>query len=88
MLIGEFCSIRDSDHGIGASQLIRQQPMETRPLFIGNDVWIGRGVAVLKGTEFIGDGAVIGANAVVKSAVPENTIAVGIPAKKIGIRKP
>lgn len=46
---------------------------------IGNDVWIGDGAVILKGK--IGDGAIIGANAVVTSDIPSYAIAVGCPAK-------
>lgn len=46
---------------------------------IGNDVWIGQRVAVLAGVN-IGDGAVIGAAAVVASDVPPYAIVIGNPA--------
>lgn len=46
---------------------------------IGNNVEIGAG-AVLLGDIKIGENAQIGANAVVLCDVPENTIAVGVPA--------
>ena len=47
---------------------------------IGNDVLIGAGACVLGGVK-IGDGAKIGANAVVVKDVPSGSTAVGIPAK-------
>jgi len=47
---------------------------------IGNNVVIGTGAKVL-GPIKVGDGAKIGANAVVLENVPANTTAVGIPAK-------
>jgi len=46
---------------------------------IGNDVRIGAGARIL-GPVTIGDGAVIGANAVVLSDVPAGAVAVGVPA--------
>ncbi len=46
---------------------------------IGNDVIIGAGARIL-GPITIGDGATIGANAVVVSDVPPGTTAVGVPA--------
>ena len=49
---------------------------------IGNDVWIGANVVVLRGVT-IGDGAIIAANAVVTKDVPPYSIAGGIPAKVI-----
>lgn len=45
----------------------------------GNDVWIGQNAAILPGVH-IGDGAIIGANAVVSKDVPPYAIAVGNPA--------
>lgn len=47
---------------------------------IGNDVEIGCGARIL-GPVRIGDGAVIGANAVVLHDVPDGATAVGIPAR-------
>jgi serine O-acetyltransferase len=52
---------------------------ELRPL-IGDSVTIGSGAKVLGGIT-IGNGVTIGANAVVTKSLPNNTTAVGIPAK-------
>ena len=49
---------------------------------IGNDVLIGAGAKVL-GPFRVGDGAKIAANAVVLEAVPEDSTAVGIPARVV-----
>jgi serine O-acetyltransferase len=49
---------------------------------IGNDVFIGAGAKVL-GPIKVGDGATIGANAVVLDDVPPHSVAVGIPARVI-----
>lgn len=49
---------------------------------IGNDVWIGANVVVLRGVT-IGDGCIIAANAVVTRDIPPYSIAGGIPAKVI-----
>lgn len=40
------------------------------PLEIGNDVWVGENSVILPNVKFIGDGAVIGAHAVVTKDVP------------------
>jgi acetyltransferase-like isoleucine patch superfamily enzyme len=50
------------------------------PVCIGNRVWIGFGACILPGVK-IGDGAVIGARAVVASDVPPHAISVGNPAR-------
>jgi serine O-acetyltransferase len=47
---------------------------------IGNDVYIGAGAKIL-GPVTIGDGAIIGANAVVIDDVPAGATAVGVPAR-------
>jgi len=52
---------------------------------IGNDTWIGAQANILRGVS-IGDGAVIGANALVLHDVPPYAIAVGSPAKVIKYR--
>ena len=52
---------------------------------IGNDVWIGAGASIMTGIT-IGDGAVIGANAVVTKDVPPYAVVVGVPARIIKYR--
>ena len=47
---------------------------------IANDVWIGQNAVILPGVH-IGDGAIIGANAVVASDIPPYSVAVGNPAR-------
>jgi len=84
-LIGEYVSIRDANHGTSAAALIRSQPLESKPISIGRNVWIGRGCCILKGVT-IGDGAVIAANTVVTHDVQPNTIHAGVPAREIGKR--
>lgn len=51
-------------------------------IFVGNDVWIGFEAVILSGVT-IGDGAIIGARAVVTKDVPPYTIVGGVPAKTI-----
>lgn len=51
-------------------------------IVIGNDVWIGYEAIILSGVT-IGDGAIIGARAVVTKDVPPYTIVGGVPAKPI-----
>ncbi|MET1063274.1 MAG: CatB-related O-acetyltransferase [Aeromicrobium sp.] len=54
---------------------------------IGNDVWLGANVVVLRGVT-IGDGAIVAANAVVTKDIPPYTIAAGMPATVIRPRVP
>lgn len=85
-MIAAHCYIIDSDHGMKQNINMMEQENTVEKVVIGNDVWLGSGVKVLKGS-VIKDGAVVGANAVVKQTVQENCIVAGVPAKVIGERK-
>nr|WP_141211028.1 DapH/DapD/GlmU-related protein [Enemella dayhoffiae] len=52
-------------------------------MVIGTGVWFGANVTVLPGIT-TGDGAAIGAGAVVTKDVPAGAIVVGVPAKQVG----
>lgn len=62
------------------SRRIYSEDEDDRPVFIGENVWIGMGSLVLKGTK-IGDNSIIGAGSVVAGEIPANVIAAGVPAK-------
>lgn len=79
-VFGDDCIIRN-----GVTVGLRHTGQRGAPI-IGNCVDIGAGAKVL-GSIHIGDDVAIGANAVVITDVPSNSIAVGIPAK-IRPRKP
>lgn len=49
---------------------------------IENNVWIGDNVVVLPGCT-IGEGSIVGANAVVTADIPPYSVAVGNPARVI-----
>jgi acetyltransferase-like isoleucine patch superfamily enzyme len=90
VLIGEFVSIRDSSHRFrDAGTRIKLQGDRIGSILIENDVWIGRGAIVLGREEglTVGQGAVIGANSVVRDSVPAFAIVAGSPAKLIGMRQ-
>ena len=48
---------------------------ESKPISIGNNVWIGANSIILPGVT-IGDGAIIGAGSVVVKSIPSNVIVV------------
>ena len=54
----------------------------TKPIIIGNDVYIGNNVLLLPGVK-IGNKVIVGAGAVVTRDIPDNSVAVGIPARVI-----
>lgn len=65
---------------------IRLQGGIAKDILIGEDVWLSANVTVLGGLT-IGKGAVIGAGSVVTNDIPPYSIAVGVPAKVIGLRE-
>lgn len=80
--IGKYCAIShdftvmDSDaHKINGIK-------QTKPVSIGNHVWIGTRVTILKGVT-VGDGVVLAAGAVVTHDIPNGCMAGGVPAKII-----
>lgn len=82
--IASGCKFIDHDHGITGLR-IDESPGREVPIKLGRHVWLGFNVIVLKGVE-IGDGAVVGAGAVVVKCVPPGEIWAGVPAVKIGVR--
>lgn len=82
---GSFVQVLDTGHGFKKDILIKDQEAIIGETVIGKDVWIGVGAKILMGVT-IGDGAVIGANAVVTKDIPSNAIAVGVPAEVIKYR--
>jgi acetyltransferase-like isoleucine patch superfamily enzyme len=91
--IGRECVIADRvmfidfDHVITDSETpIRNQGLTTSPVRVGNNVWIGYGAAILRGVT-VGDGAVIGTNAVVTKDVPPGAIVGGVPARVLRMRE-
>ena len=81
-LIGARTIFMDSDfHGIQPDK--RQEPGQTVPIIISNNVWIGSHCIILKGVH-IADDAVIAAGSLVTKNVALGEIVGGNPAKHIG----
>lgn len=76
-LLGTHVIILDSDfHDV----VDHDRVPESRPVIIGDGVWIGNRATILPGVT-IGDGAVVGAGSVVISDIPARCLAMGNPAR-------
>lgn len=84
-LIASGCKFIDHDHGTAIGELMHQQYGNRAKISIGQDVWLGCNVIVLKGVN-IGNGAIVAAGAVVTKSIPAYEIWGGVPAKKISQR--
>lgn len=97
LLIGNYCAIGEnvrfitSNHDAGyltvnyrlQSKLLGRRLVGSKlGITIGNDVWIGDQAIILPGLS-IGDGAIVGAGAVVTKSVEPFTIVAGNPARVI-----
>ena len=80
--IGEYASIRDSNHTRGDGSQVRTSGHTGRAIRIGRNVWIGRGVTILPGVT-VGDDAIVGANAVVTHDVAGGETVGGVPARPL-----
>ena len=84
VVISERVVLRDSDnHTIKAIDAISSDESAlTAPIVIGDHVWIGMNVMVLKGVT-IGEGSVVAAGSVVNKDVPPHCLVAGVPAKVV-----
>ena len=81
-LIAANCQIFDSS-GHGTSLKDRSESQgKSKPIIIGDNVWIGTGCIILPGTT-IGNHSVISAGSVVRGVVPEGVVFAGNYAKFI-----
>ena len=86
-LIAPFSILMAADHIYkDSNKPIREQGYISGNIIIEDDCWLGAHVTVTKGVT-IGEGTVIGANSVVTHDIPAYSVAVGVPAKVIKIRK-
>lgn len=81
--------ISDTNHGnyVGSkcsypTEAPNKRELVSDPVSIGDNVWIGDNVVVLAGAH-IGNGCIVGANAVVTKKFEDNCIIAGVPAKVI-----
>lgn len=82
-LIGGNVLITDSDwHPLSVTERHMHEKAVTKPIVIGENVFIGTRSIILKGS-IIGNNSVIGAGSVVSGIIPPNVIACGNPCKVI-----
>ncbi|MBL8956281.1 MAG: acyltransferase [Myxococcaceae bacterium] len=74
------------DHGLEPGRAIHEQPVTSKGITVGADVWVGARACVTDGVT-IGDHAVVGMAAVVTHDVPAWAIVGGSPARVIGDRR-
>ncbi len=74
------------DHGIAPDHPVRTQPVRSRGIRIGEDVWIGANAGITDGVT-VGDHAVVAMGAVVTQDVPAWAIVAGVPARVVGDRR-
>ena len=74
------------DHGLRPDRDLREQPVRSRGIRVGRDVWIGANAGITDGV-VIGDHAVVAMGAVVTRDVAEWAIMAGVPAVVIGDRR-
>ncbi len=84
--IASGAAIYAFDHGLDPAREVRDQPVTSRGIILGRDVWIGANAGVTDGVT-IGDHAVVGMGAVVTRDVPDWSIVGGVPARVIGDRR-
>lgn len=86
--IGAHTSILGFNHTMDDPEIeVFRQPLTSRGIRIGDDVWIGSHVVVLDGVT-VGDRAVLAAGAVVTKDVPAGAVVGGNPARLIKWRVP
>lgn len=86
VMFGPQSIIWGRDHNTKLGKPMQSQPYTEKPVIIGNDVWCGANVTILKGVK-IGDGVVIAAGSVVNDDVPNDSIVGGVPARLIRYRE-
>lgn len=84
--IGAHTSILGFNHSMDPARPLFHQPLTSKGITVGDDVWIGSNVVILDGVT-IASHAVVAAGAVVTKDVPEWAVVGGNPARRIKDRR-
>jgi len=85
-LIGDLVSIRDMNHRRLEGAPMRESGIETRPIRIGKNCWLGSKVTLVAGCE-IGSDVTVAANAVVAGRFDDQLLIGGVPARVLRDRR-
>lgn len=88
VMMGPDVTILTHTHNIERTDIPmgQQGGMRVAEVVVGNDVWIGMRVVIMPGVK-VGNGAVIGAGAIVTKDVPDYAIVGGVPVQVIKFRR-
>jgi acetyltransferase-like isoleucine patch superfamily enzyme len=87
VLFADDVFVSDFDHRFDVLDVpIKDQGIVKSRVRVEPDVWIGTKVTVCRGV-VVGEGGVVGANAVVSSDLPAYAVSVGVPARKVKDRR-
>lgn len=84
-LVSGFVYLQTSMHKHGKADNIQDQGFSHKEIVLGKDVWIGAHATLLPGVE-LGDGCIVGSNAVVTKGFEKDSVIAGVPAKLISNR--
>jgi acetyltransferase-like isoleucine patch superfamily enzyme len=86
-IVADRVMLIDFDHGVVQYERpVREQGIYKRDVRVGHNVWIGYGVAILRGTT-VGDNSVLGTSTIVTRDVPDNAVAAGVPVRVLRMRE-
>jgi acetyltransferase-like isoleucine patch superfamily enzyme len=77
-----ICESGPNNSELKSNEYVKSKLICDKPVFIGDDVWVGSNVIILPGVT-IGERSVIGAGSVVLRDVPSDTIVAGVPARVV-----
>jgi acetyltransferase-like isoleucine patch superfamily enzyme len=82
-VVNAYTFITDIEHEYrDISKPVLEQPLVFRRTEIGANCFIGIGASILAGT-VLGDGCVVGTNAVVRGEFPPHSVMVGVPGRVV-----